>query len=164
MKKFSLFAFIITACLLVGCEPNIPENIDDEKPKDENPQVETDSSLDDEKNNCTVSLVSETTIVKATSISIKDKNGKSVGQGAFFGDYYVPYDGKIIVQYEYYCNYWYWTTERGGCEKWYPDSFELAVSSDKRLEVKIFAQNVDDDFHTDLVIYVNGAIWKVIEH
>lgn len=162
MKKFSLFAFIITACLLVGCEPNIPENIDDEKPKDENPQVETDSSLDDEKNNCTVSLVSETPLVKATSISIKDKNGKSVGQGAFFGDYYVPHDGKIIVQYEYYCIY-HWSQEHF-CQKWYPDSFELAVSSAKSLEVKIVAQNVDSDYHTDFVIFVNGAIWKVIEH
>lgn len=162
MKKFSLFAFIITACLLVGCEPNIPENIDDEKPKDENPQVETDSSLDDEKNNCTVSLVSETPLVKATSISIKDKNGKSVGQGAFFGDYYVPYDGKIIVQYEYYCNY-NWSTEYR-CKKWYPDSFELAVSSAKSLEVKIVAKNTDTDYHTYFVIYVNGATWKVIEH
>ena len=157
MKKFSLFAFIITACLFVGCEPNIPENIEDEKPKDENPQVEIDSNLDDEKSNCTVSLVSETSpFVKATSISIKDKNGKSVGQGTFFGDYYVPYDGSIVVQYEYYCSYSY---------KWYPDSFEIAVLSAKSLEVKIVAQDANYSYTCSYsVIYVNGAVWKVIEH
>lgn len=153
MKKFSLFAIIITAFLFAGCEPNNPET-----PKDENPKVETDSSLDDGKSNCKVSLVSKTSLVKASSILIKDKNGKSVGQGSFFGDYYVPYDGSIVVQYEYYCNY----LDR--CEKWYPDSFEIAVSSAQSLEVKIVAQDEHYGLHTYFVIYVNGAIWKTIEH
>lgn len=154
MKKFSLFAIIITAFLFAGCEPNNPEN-----PKDENPKVETDSSLDDGKSNCKISLVSETSFVKASSILIKDKNGKSVGQGSFFGDYYVPYDGSIVVQYEYYCNCW-----GDGCDKWYPDSFEIAVSSAQSLEVKIVSQDEQSSFHTYFVIYINGAIWKTIEH
>lgn len=158
MKKFSLFAFIIMAFLFAGCEPNNPET-----PKDENPKVETDSSLDDEKSNCKVSLVSETSLVKASSILIKDKNGKSVGQGSFFGDYYVPYDGSIVVQYEYYCNYFYYSSHNG-CDKWYPDSFEIAVSSAQSLEVKIVSQDEQYDLHTYLVIYINGAIWKTIEH
>ena len=153
MKRFSLFAFIIMAFLFAGCEPNNPEI-----PKDENPKVETDSSLDDGKSNCKVSLVSETSLVKASSILIKDKNGKSVGQGSFFGDYYVPYDGIIVVQYEYYCNYF------NECEKWYPDSFEIAVSSAQSLEVKIVAQDEHYGLHIYFVIYINGAIWKTIEH
>ena len=153
MKKFSLFALIITAYLFAGCEPNNPET-----PKDEKPKVETDSSLDDEKSNCKVSLVSETSFIKANSISIKDKNGKTIGQGSFFGDYYVPYDGKIIVNYEYYCN------QFPNCEKWYSDSFEIAVSSAQSLEVKIVAQDEHYGLHTYFVIYVNGAIWKTIEH
>lgn len=157
MKKLSLFAIIITAYLFAGCEPN---NL--EIPKDENPKVETDSSLDDGKSNCKVSLVSETSLVKASSILIKDKNGKSVGQGSFFGEYYVPYDGSIVVQYEYYCNYD--SYRNGECEKWYPDSFEIAVSSAQSLEVKIVAQDEDSVLHTYFVIYVNGAIWKTIEH
>lgn len=157
MKKFSLFAFIIMAFLFAGCEPNNPDT-----PKDENPKVETDSSLDDEKSNCKVSLNSETSFIKASSISIKDKNGKSVGQGSFFGDYYVPYDGSIVVQYEYYCNYS--SYRNNGCEKWYPDSFEIAVSSAQSLEVKIVAQDEHDGLHTYFVIYINGAIWKTIEH
>ena len=156
MKKFSLFAFIIMAFLFAGCEPNNPDT-----PKDENPKVETDSSLDDEKSNCKVSLNSETSFIKATAISIKDKNGKTVGQGSFFGDYYVPYDGKIMVNYEYYCNYF---SSRNGCEKWYPDSFEIAVSSAQSLEVKIVAQDEHYGLHTYFVIYINGAIWKTIEH
>ena len=156
MKKFSLFAIIITASLFIGCEPN---NL--EIPKDENPKVETDSSLDDGKSNCKVSLVSETSLVKASSILIKDKDGKSVGQGSFFGDYYVPYDGSIVVQYEYYCNYF---SSRNGCEKWYPDSFEIAVSSAQSLDVKIVAQDEHYGLHTYFVIYINGAIWKTIEH
>ena len=156
MKKLSLFAIIITAYLFAGCEPNNPEI-----PKDENPKVETDSSLDDGKSNCKVSLVSETSFVKASSILIKDKNGKSVGQGSFFGDYYVPYDGSIVVQYEYYCNYW---SLGSVCEKWYPDSFEIAVSSVQSLEVKIVAQDEHSGLHTYFVIYINGAMWKTIEH
>lgn len=156
MKSIKLYSLIILALLIISCEPNNPET-----PKDENPKVETDSSLDDEKSNCKVSLNSETSFIKATAISIKDKNGKTVGQGSFFGDYYVPYDGSIVVQYEYYCNYF---SSRNGCEKWYPDSFEIAVSSAQSLEVKIVAQDEHYGLHTYFVIYINGAIWKTIEH
>ena len=101
-------------------------------------------------------------VISCMEPTIKDKNGKSVGQGSFFGDYYVPYDGSITVQYEYYCNYYSYST--GGCEKWYPDSFEIAVSSAQSLEVKIVAQDEHYGLHTYFVIYVNGAIWKTIEH
>ena len=154
MKKFNLFALFVIACFFIGCEPN--------NPVEEDSKAETDSSLDDEKSNCLVSLVSETSYVKASSISIEDKNGKIVGQGSFFGDYYVPYDGKIIVNYEYYCNYEGYN--RPDCKKWYLDSFEIAVSSAQSLEVKTIAEDVRNDCHTYLVIYVNGAIWKTIEH
>lgn len=96
MKKTltALMLCLVSICF-VGCQdqnaPTAPS------------QVATNSDLSTQKNNCLVYIGTDNSAassLRLASLIIKDKDGKQVGSGNFWGNYYVPYDGKLILTWE----------------------------------------------------------------
>ena len=138
--------FLLIACvamILVSCEPNT-------------------SIVNNSADGCIVSLTGSGFRLK--SISIKDKNSRVVGTGSFLAEYIVPENGSIVVDLEYYCEYYFQGREHR-CGVYHPLSFELGVESAKSLDVEIVAIETDGYVYYDYVrVYVNGLLWKTLEY
>ena len=137
--------FLLIACvamILAGCEPNT-------------------SIVNNSADGCLVSLTGSGFRLK--SISIKNKNSHVVGTGSFLADYIVPEDGSVVVDLEYYCEYYFQGRERR-CGEYHPLSFEIGVESAKSLEIEIVAVETGGYVYYDEVqVYVNGLLWKTLD-
>ena len=116
MKKV-LLALGITIVCLCSCSNNITNNPDVDEPtnetKTETPS--TNNTLDDETSNCLINISVESgwsaNYIVLNSLTIKDKNGKVVGTGNYWGSYYVPYDGTLTINWKHRGYDWYeWVT------------------------------------------------------
>lgn len=158
MKKV-LLALGITIVCLCSCSNNITNNPDVDEPtnetKTETPS--TNNTLDDETSNCLIhisvdgSSTNLTTVsyIKLNSLLIKDKNGKVVGTGSYWGSYYVPYDGTLTINWEH----------KGYNNNWVNSEYTFNVGSAHELNVVVY-----NDYYDGCSIQIGGSWVAGFEH
>ena len=111
MKKILSALGIIVICLC-SCNNNItnPE-VDEPNNETKTETPSTNGALNDEKSNCLINISAESAsssinyatvdYLQLNSLTIKDENGKVVGTGAYWGSYYVPYDGTLTINWKH---------------------------------------------------------------
>lgn len=144
MKKI-LLALGITIVCLCSCSNNITNNPDVDEPtnetKTETPS--TNNTLDDETSNCLIHISVESgwsaNYIALNSLTIKDKNGKVVGTGNYWGSYYVPYDGTLTINWKHRGYDW---------EEWVTSEYTFNVGSAHELSVVMGMES----YQCDIVI------------
>ena len=110
MKRILSALGIIVICLC-SCNNNItnPE-VDEPKNETKTETPNTNSTLDNEKSNCLLNISADGSsngsyakvdYLVLNSLTIKDENGKVVGTGAYWGSYYVSYDGTLTINWKH---------------------------------------------------------------
>ena len=143
MKKI-LVALGIVAICLCSCNNNITNPELDEptnETKTETPS--TNSSLSDEKSNCLVKIsvldnsYSSVGYIVLNDLTIKDKNDKVVGTGKYWGNYYVPYDGTLTINW----NHREYAGSNSNYNQWTTSEYTFNVQSAHELDVLICNYN-----------------------
>jgi hypothetical protein len=140
MKKILSALGIIVICLC-SCNNNItnPE-VDEPKNETKTETPNTNSTLDNEKSNCLLNIspisyyqrLSSVEYLVLNSLTIKDENGKVVGTGAYWGSYYVPYDGTLTINWKH----------RDAYTDFVTSEYTFNVKSAHQLDVVVY--NVED--------------------
>ena len=161
MKKI-LFALAMVC--LCSCSNNItnpeldePNNETNNETKTETPS--TNGTLDDEKSNCLINISADGTpsstnyatvdYLQLNSLTIKDKNGKVVGTGNYWGSYYVPYDGTLTIN---------WKHRGHDYDEWVISEYTFNVGSAHELSVVMGMRGYQCD------IVIGGSVVASFEH
>ena len=154
MKKILSALGIIVICLC-SCNNNItnPE-VDEPKNETKTETPNTNSTLDNEKSNCLLNIgiyrqYSSVEYLVLNSLTIKDENGKVVGTGAYWGSYYVPYDGTLTINWKH----------RGPSDDFVTSEYTFNVKSAHQLDVVVY--NTWSDYCS---ILVGGSVVASFEH
>ena len=165
MKKI-LVALGIVAICLCSCNNNItnPE-VDEPNNETKTETPSTNGTLDDEKSNCLVHISAESSssstnyatvdYLVLNSLTIKDKNGKVVGTGSYWGSYYVPYDGTLTINW----NHREYDGSNSSWNQWTTSEYIFNVQSAHELEVVVYNSNAGY-----CSIIVGGSVVASFEH
>lgn len=163
MKKILIMmgvcAFCLSSCNNYITNPNV------EEPTTKT-ETTTNNSLSSEKNNCLINLSADGSIGGSTnyasveylqldSLTIKDKNGKVVGTGDYWGSYYVPYDGTLTINWihrEY-------SGDNPNYNEWIASEYTFNVRSAHELDVVVY-----NSFSGYCNIVVGGSPVATFEH
>ena len=162
MKKILSALGIIVICLC-SCNNNItnpevdePNNETKTETKTETPS--TNGTLNDEKSNCLINISAEGSqsnyakvdYLVLNSLTIKDENGKVVGTGAYWGSYYVPYDGTLTID---------WNHREYTGDSWVASQYTFNVKSAHQLDVVVY-----NTWSGYCSILVGGSVVASFEH
>ena len=166
MKKI-LLALSVIVLSLCSCTNNITNNPDVDEPtnetKTETPN--TNNSLSDEKSNCLVNIsvdgynysLRSIDCIQLNSLTIKDKNGKVVGTGKYWGSYYVPYDGTLTINWKHRDDYSNFNGELTAT--WANSEYTFNVASAHTLDVVVY-----NDYDGECYIIIGGSTVVAFEH
>ena len=151
MKKM-LFALAMVC--LCSCSNNItnPE-VDEPNNETRTETPSTNGTLNDEKSNCLINISVKSgwsaNYIALNSLTIKDKNGKVVGTGNYWGSYYVPYDGTLTIN---------WKHRHFVSDEWVISEYTFNVGSAHELSVVMEMESYQCD------IVIGGSSVASFEH
>jgi hypothetical protein len=165
MKKI-LFALAMVC--LCSCSNNITNPEVDEPTNEPNNETKTETpstngTLDGETSNCLINIsvdgdgysLKSIDCIQLNSLTIKDKNGKVVGTGKYWGSYYVPYDGTLTINWKHRDDY---TSYGEFTATWANSEYTFNVASAHTLDVIVY----NDDY--ECYIKIGGSSVASFEH
>ena len=159
MKKILSALGIIVICLC-SCNNNITNPEVDEPKNETNTETpNTNSTLDNEKSNCLLNISADGSdngsrakvdYLILNNLTIKDENGQVVGTGAYWGSYYVPYDGTLTIN---------WKHRDGLSDDFVNSEYTFNVKSAHQLDVVVY-----NTWSGYCSILVGGSVVASFEH